>query len=76
MNKIDMMSVWQGIEYKLIKQQEAHMKATGMLDYDLAEKIEAVRDKMQSYEMSLYAEQTKKDKDFMSVNLAKYGITL
>jgi hypothetical protein len=76
MEKIDMMSVWQGIEYKLVKQQEAHMKATGMLDYDIAEKIEAVRDKMQSYEMSRYAQQTTSDKDFMSVNLAKYGITL
>ena len=76
MEKIDMMSVWQGIEYKLIKQQEEHVKKTGKLDYDIAEKIEAVRDKMQSFEMSRYAEQTKKDKDFMSANLAKYGITL
>ena len=76
MNKIDMMSVWKGIEYKLVKQQEAHMKATGMLDYDIAEKIEAVRDKMQSFEVSRYAEQTTADKDFMSANLAKYGITL
>lgn len=76
MNKIDMMSVWQGIEYKLIKQQEAHIKTTGMLDYDIAEKIEAVRDKMQSYEMSRYAQQTTADKDFMSANLAKYGITI
>lgn len=73
MNKIDMLSVWKSIEYKLCNLQEAHMKATGMLDYDIAEKIEAVRDKMQSYEMSRYAEQTK---NFVSENLRKYGITI
>ena len=76
MNKIDMMSVWQGIEYKLIKQQEAHMKATGMLDYDIAEKIEAVRDKMQSYEMQQYKAQLTKDIATMNKNLAKYGINI
>lgn len=76
MNKIDMMSVWQGIEYKLIKQLQMHLEETDLIDLDLLRKIRVVRDKMQSFEMSRYAQQTKADKDFMSANLAKYGITL
>ena len=43
MNKIDMMSVYQGIEYKLIKQQEENIARTGMADEALTEKIQLIQ---------------------------------
>jgi len=76
MNKIDMMSVWQGIEYKLIKQQEAHVQRTGMVDEELTRKIQVIQAKIADCPILNYGKIIEADKSFMAERLAKYGIMI
>ena len=71
-----MMSVWQGIEYKLIKQQEAHVQRTGMADEALTEKIQLIQAKIADCPVLNYGKIIEDDKSFMAERLAKYGIMI
>lgn len=76
MNKIDMMSVWQGIEYKLVKQQEEQIKKTGMSDCELYRKIDNVREAMRTLNLRIYQKRVTENKAAINADLAKYGISI
>ena len=76
MNKTDMMTVYQGMEYKLIKQQEENIARTGMADEALTEKIQLIQAKIADCPVLNYGKIIEDDKSFMSERLAKYGIMI
>ena len=74
MNKTNMITIYQGMEYKLIKQQEAHVARTGMMDEELTRKIQLIQDKIVNCQISDYAKWTAADRAFMAEKLQRYGI--
>ena len=76
MNKTDMMSVYQGMEYKLIKQQADFFAKNGKVDYGLMIKLEVIQNKIAELMVNDYDKQSATDKAVLSEGLEKYGITI
>mgnify|MGYP001123941509 CR=1 FL=1 len=74
MNKTDMITIYQSMEYKLIKQQEENIARTGMADEELTRKIELVRAKIANSQVGMYGKAIEADRAFMADKLKRHGI--
>ena len=74
MEKTDMITIYQSMEHKLIKLQEAHVQRTGMMDEELTRKIQLIQDKIANCQISDYAKWTEADRAFMADKLERWGI--
>lgn len=74
--KTSMLSIYEGIERQLQEQQATFFAKNGKVDYGLMIKLEVIQNKIADIMADEYDAQTKKDKDFLSDSLGKYGITL
>ena len=76
MSKTDMLSIYQGMEYKLAEQQADFFAKNGKVDYGLMIKLEVIQNKIAELMVDEYEAQEQKNKDFLSDSLGKYGITI
>ena len=76
MSKTDMLSIYQGMEYKLSEQQADFFAKNGKIDYGLMIKLEVIQGKIAELMVNDYDKQSATDKAVLSEGLEKYGITI
>ena len=76
MSKTDMLSIYQGMEYKLAEQQADFFAKNGKVDYGLMIKLEVIQNKIADLMVNDYDKQSVADKAVLSEGLDKYGITI